>query len=154
MPRLVKGGKYAFGWSNVSSTGRIKIPPEAIMEYNLKTGDKLIVISGSKTSGGFSIVKIDKLKSSSLSIILDNNKTNILKIPKGEPLKKNLRVLCWTILDKDGVFFLPVNTLKLFGVSPCSRLLAIRGSGLGLGFAFKGPIINEAEKHEELEIFK
>ncbi|MBN2602637.1 MAG: hypothetical protein JXA91_00710 [Candidatus Thermoplasmatota archaeon] len=153
MPRLVKGGKYAFGWSNVSSTGRIKIPPEAVSEYNLKTADKLIVISGSKTSGGFSIVKIDKLKSSFLSIILDDDETNILKIPMGQPLKKNLRVLCWTILYKDGIFFLPINTLKLFGVSPGSRLLAIRGSGLGLGFAFKGPIINEAEKHEELEIF-
>ncbi len=153
MPKLVKGGKYAFGWSNVYSSGRIKIPPEAMSEYSLKTGDKLIVISGSKASGGFSIVKIEKLKSSFLSIILDDNNTNILKVPRGKPLKKSSRILCWTIIDKDGSFILPINTLKLFGVSLCSRLLAIRGSGLGLGFAFKGPIINEAEKHKELEIF-
>ena len=36
MPQLVKGGKYIFGWSKVGKEGKIKIPPEAYEEYNLK----------------------------------------------------------------------------------------------------------------------
>jgi len=154
MPQLVKGGKHTFGWSIISSSGRIMIPAEAREEYNLKTGDKLIIISGSKTSGGFSIVEIEKLRSSSLSNILENNSHfNILKTTKGEPVKKNQRVFCWAEIEEDGSFIIPINTLALFGASPGNRLLAIRGSGLGVGFAVKGPIIQEAEKHKELEIF-
>ena len=61
MPQLVKGGKNAFAWSKVRINGEIKIPNEVIVEYDLQPGDKVIIMSGSKTSGGFSIVKVEKL---------------------------------------------------------------------------------------------
>ncbi len=37
MPQLVKGGKYVYGWSKVSTKGKIAIPDKAKEEYNLAT---------------------------------------------------------------------------------------------------------------------
>ena len=71
MPQLVKGGKYVFGWSIISKDGQIIIPPEACKEYNYEINDKVIIISGSKTSGGFSIIKLNQVAKSFLSNLLD-----------------------------------------------------------------------------------
>ena len=73
MPQLVKDGKNVFGWSKVGNSGCIKIPMDVIEEYNLRPSNKVLIMSGSKTSRGFSIVKIEKLINSPLSIVLDNN---------------------------------------------------------------------------------
>jgi hypothetical protein len=43
--------------------------------------------------------------------------------------------------------------LKLYGIEPGDDLLVIRGSGLALGFAVRGPIVEEARNHPELERF-
>jgi hypothetical protein len=39
------------------------------------------------------------------------------------------------------------------GVHPGDRLLVVRGSGRALGFVARGPILDEALKHPELEVF-
>jgi len=57
MPQLVKGGKYVFSWSKVSDEGKIVTLSKAFIEYHLKAGDKIILLSGSKTSGGFGLIK-------------------------------------------------------------------------------------------------
>ena len=38
MPRLVKGGKYVYGWSEVGSGGKVAVPDEALAEYNFNVG--------------------------------------------------------------------------------------------------------------------
>jgi len=43
MPRLVKGGKYVYGWSEASSEGRIVVPDEALADYNLRPPCKVIL---------------------------------------------------------------------------------------------------------------
>jgi hypothetical protein len=53
--QLVKVGKHTFCWSAVGGTGEIMIPPEAITEYGLVEGEKLIVMPGSRKSGGFAL---------------------------------------------------------------------------------------------------
>ena len=40
MPRLVKGGKHVYGWSEVGTAGNIAVPDEALEEYSLKTPSK------------------------------------------------------------------------------------------------------------------
>ena len=45
MPRLVKGGKYTFGWSRVGDMGRITVPSEALIEYDLQEGEALALES-------------------------------------------------------------------------------------------------------------
>jgi len=53
MPQLVKGGKWVFGWTVVSSAGEVRIPPEAYAEYGFpsatgfQNGERLLVVRGS-----------------------------------------------------------------------------------------------------------
>jgi hypothetical protein len=65
MPQLAKGGKYVFGWSKVGDQGEIVIPLEALEEYNLTTDKNVILMSGSKTSGGFGLTMAESLKNQS-----------------------------------------------------------------------------------------
>jgi len=47
----------------------------------------------------------------------------------------------------------PSETLEAYGISRGDRLLVIRGNGRALGFAVRGPIVEEAERHLELDVF-
>ena len=112
MPQLVKGGKYAFGWSVVRNNGEINIPIEAQSEYKLEPAHKVIAISGSKTSGGFSIIKDDVLKKSKLSALLDDNPLLAhYNLSKGEIIAYHKRLICWTEIGDKGSIILPINTL-------------------------------------------
>lgn len=150
MPQLVKGGKYVFGWSYVGDEGKISLPPEAWIEYNYQLYDEVILISGSKTSGGFSIIKIDKLLESSLSRIISESQGNL---PKNEIFQNGNRNLFVSTFEEECAINLKPNVLNKFGIGLNTKLLAARGSGLGLGFIAKGPIYQEAENHPELELF-
>jgi len=55
MPWLTEGGKYTYGWSSVGLTGRITIAPKALRDYGLKASDRLILVPGSHSSGGFGL---------------------------------------------------------------------------------------------------
>jgi len=52
-------------------------------------------------------------------------------------------------IGADGRVALPLDT----GVQPGKRLLAVRGSGLALGFLQRGPIYKKALKHSEIKTF-
>jgi hypothetical protein len=52
MPQLVKGGKWVFGWVIVGQRREIQIPPEACAEYGFQTGGRVLLLSGSRRSGG------------------------------------------------------------------------------------------------------
>ena len=155
MPQLVKGGKNVFAWSKVGITGKIKIPEEVISEYQLHAFDKVIVIGGSKTSGGFSIVKIEKMKDSPLAVVLDENpELNSFKISNDKPIKYKNRFFTWTEITQEETLCLSNQALKFFGIKPGDKVLSVRGSGLGVGFIVKGPIIKEAENHQELKVYE
>ena len=155
MPQLVKGGKHVFGWSKVSDTGEIKISKEVMEEYNLQPSNKVYIISGSKTSGGFSIVKNEVLRKSKLSLVIkENPKLDDFTLKPGEPIKFQNRFICWTeILEQDSIQ-LPIETLHVYGIKPHDNVLSVRGSGLGVGFIVRGPILQEAKKHPELKEYE
>jgi len=73
MPRLVKGGKHVYGWSEVGTAGNIADHDEALEEYNLKTPCNVVLLSGSKRSGGFALTTATLLKNSRIYAILDGN---------------------------------------------------------------------------------
>jgi len=73
MPQLAKGGKYVFGWSIIGKDGGILLPEEARYEYQLEPGERVILMPGSNTSGGFSISKKSRIERSKLSDILVQN---------------------------------------------------------------------------------
>ena len=158
MPQLVKGGKYVFGWSLVHNTGRIIIPKEASNEYEFNTCDKVIIMPGSSTSGGFSISCVNQLKKGPFKEILTllkyNEKTKSFEIPELKLIeyRKNRRI-CWTQLYNGKHFTLLPKTLTTYGIEEGDKLLVCRGSGHALGFIVKGPIVETAKKHSELITF-
>ena len=151
MPQLVKGGKHVFGWSKVGEKGRIPIAGEAQEEYHLRPKDKVILSQGSKTSGGFSCIKEEIFRASRLSPLLDaNSHLTTFRFSKGVPTTYKKRVFSWTEICDDGSIDLPLETLQMFGIQPGDRVLVIRGSGLGVSFIVRGPIIEEAHRHVDL----
>ena len=158
MPQLVKGGKYVFGWSLVQKNGRIAIPEEAYVEYEFNTCDKIVIIPGSSTSGGFSIAQVNQLKNGPFEEILallrysDENKT--FQIPEQKLMKLRKRFVCWVKLFNTRYFDLQRETLTVYGIEVGDKLLVCRGSGHALGFIVKGPIVETARKHSELKTFR
>jgi hypothetical protein len=153
MPQLVKGGKHTFGWSIVSETGDIAIPPDSYAEYGFVEGETALVMSGSRTSGGLVLSRLETfMKSSIAGVLKEHGELAGHRIPEGETVKIGPRFFCWVQI-RDMRFSLPLNTLEKYGIAKGSALLTVRGSNVGLTFIVKGPIIEEAKKHHELETF-
>ena len=129
MSQLVKGGKWVFGWVLVGPQGEVTIPPEAWEEYGFQAGDEVILLPGSRRSGGFGLSTPQLLEQVS------------------EPLLT--RALARGHIAKVRRVAVPPG----IGIQPGDRLLAVRGSGRALGFVAKGPIYEEALKHPTLDIF-
>ena len=96
MPQLVKGGKYVFGWSKVHPRGKIIIPPEAFEEYGFLAGEKVISMSGSKTSGGFGVTSLRLLEGSPLSSFIEElPRLSEFRMEEGTPVVHNERIFSW-----------------------------------------------------------
>jgi len=156
MPKFVKGAKHVYGWSKVGSKGKILIPKEAMKEYNLGTTKKAILIPSSRRSGGFGLATKESLEKSPLINVILDEKPELVDFGgvEGEFIEINGRPYCWVTINKDGSINIPDETLKRYGINPGEELLSVRGSHLALGFISKGPIIEEAKKHNELELFE
>jgi hypothetical protein len=149
----VKGGKNTFGWSIVREQGDIAIPPDAYAEYGFVEGETAIVMSGSRKSGGFALSRIETFMNSSIAGVLkEHRELTGHGIPEGKTVKIGPRFFC-RVQIRDMRFSLPLNTLEKYGIAKGSALLTVRGSNIGLTFIVKGPIIEEAKKHHELETF-
>ena len=153
MPQLVKGGKYAYAWSKVNTNGRIVIPNEAITKYNLLTCDNVILMSGSKRSGGFGLTSVELLENSALRVILDGHpQLSKFQVAEGEAMEIKGKTYCWVKMNKDGSIVVPVRTLKNYGINLGDNVLSVRGSRFALGFVVRGLIIDEAKKHSNIKI--
>jgi hypothetical protein len=155
MPQLVKGGKYVFGWTTINTDGRIRIPDEAFDEYNFKMCEKIILMSGSITSGGFSISRSDSLIASKIGQqIIDLlgylKESDSFTAHRLKVIKSGTRLITWTILDDDKNFWLSNELIDSLGLQIGSKLLVGRGSGLGPAFIARGRIYDEALKHKNL----
>ncbi len=129
MPQLARGGKWVFGWSVIGRRRELLIPPAAYLEYGFQAYERVRFLSGSRTSGGFSIYREARMAEAAV------------------PLEK--MALADGVIGEDGRVQLPPE----IGVEPGQRLLAVRGSGRALGFIGRGPIYIEAQRHPELETF-
>jgi hypothetical protein len=131
MPRLVKGGKWTYGWVIVSAERRIAIPPEAWRRFGFQAGEVAVFVPGSRTSGGFAISTLQ------LTAESDAKRGGV-----------GLRELGRSLFGDESVVIPPE-----IPVMPGARLLAVLGSCYGLGFVARGPIYEEAMQHPELEVF-
>lgn len=153
MPQLAKGGKHVFGWSIVGPAGEVTVPPAALAEYGLTEGRPAMLIPGSSTSGGFSIVPLESLADSPLGEVLRARpELAAPDLADGTEAVHRGRLHCRVTL-RDGCIAPGAVALARYGATPGDRLLVVRGSGLGVGFAVRGPLVTEAERHLELEVF-
>ena len=67
MPQLNKGGKFVFGLSVINPDLTIRIPPQALLEYDALRDGKVIIFTGSKITGGFCVTTYPLLSNSRLS---------------------------------------------------------------------------------------
>jgi hypothetical protein len=155
MPQLARGGKYVYGWSQVSEEGSIAVPPEGLKEYGFQEFDKVILMSGSRRSGGFAVTTPALLAGSPLAAALNRfPRLRTFQMPEAMVLRSEGRPYCWTSIREDGYISLPEHTLREYEVIPGDRLLVVRGSSLALAFALKGPLVDEALTHSEIEVFE
>ena len=154
MPQLVKGGKHTYGWTQVGDRGRIQLPPDAAEEYGLKHEMKLLLLPGSKKSGGFGLASQDSFSRTPMTAVLQAHpELANFQLTEGAVVDYQGRTFSWVEL-REGVIQVPPGTLERYGVQIGDKLLVIRGSDLALGFAVRGPIIEEAEKHQGLAVFE
>ncbi len=154
MPQLVKGGKYVFGWSRIGNDGKIKIPKEAFIEYSFRTGEKVVLISGSKTSGGFGIFKYEKFQDTLIkSVVQQIEGIFSCNVPINKSFHYKNRYYCWTLILEDECIILPDEILNTYGIIIPTKVLAVRGSGLGLSFLSRGSIYKTALQHTEIKQF-
>lgn len=154
MPQLSKGGKYVFGWSKISENGDVIIPAEAIEEYHLAPREKIILISGSKASGGFVVSPKPLLEQSKIANVLTENPALAeFQLEEGKTIKFKGRLYCWVGFGDNGSLTLPAHTRQAFALKPGDFLLSIRGSDIAFVMGVKGPIIELAKTHPEIVVF-
>lgn len=153
MPQLVKGGKHTYGWTQVGEVGHILLPPEAMAEYGFNHSMRLLILPGSKKSGGFCVVSKDSFSRTPLAEVLQAHPDlGTFQLPEGAIVDYQGRLFSWVEM-RDGVIQVPAETLQHYGVRFGDSLLVIRGSDLGPAFAVRGLIIEEAKKHQDLAVF-
>lgn len=59
MPQMNKGGKFIFGKSLIHHDLTVCFPPQVVAEYNAGAEDKVILFTGSKSTGGFCVTRKD-----------------------------------------------------------------------------------------------
>jgi hypothetical protein len=157
MPQLVKGGKHVFGWTRIKPDGRIRVPDEAFEEYHFQSGEKIILMSGSRTSGGFSIIKRDALAASKIGRRIFHwmnhlNGPDSFTAAGQTPVRSGGRLISWMIMDEDKNIRLSDELITALELKFGHKLLVGRGSGLGPAFIAGGPIFEEALKHNNLSV--
>jgi hypothetical protein len=152
VPQLVRGGKHAFGWSRVRGEGAITVPPQALQEYRMREGKQLVILPGSRTSGGFGLARRDVFGLSVLGTALAGGPgAGRRKAPLGRVVKESRQYP--RVRLAGGTVTIAPQELERYGVRVGDRLLVVRGSGRAVGFAVRGPIVEEAGRHPELEVF-
>jgi hypothetical protein len=153
MPKLVSGGKHTYGWTMVGEKGEIVLPPDALQAYRFREGQRLSVVPGSVTSGGFGLGSMDTIHGSPLEEMLRDPLDPGECLPSsGEEAQIETKRFCWVELHH-GVVQIPPAVLVNYGGKIGDRLLVIRGSRRALGFAVRGLVVEEAQKHGDLKVF-
>lgn len=103
--------------------------------------------------GGFSIVPLHSLADSPLGDVLwARPELAAPDLADGTEAVHGGRLHC-RVTVRAGHILPGVEALARYGAAPGDRLLVVHGSGLRVGFAVRGPLVAEAHRHPELEVF-
>lgn len=155
MPRMNKGGKFVFGKSRIRDDLAVRLPPQAVAEYDIVCEGRVYLFTGSKSTGGFCVTRKGLLQPSKLGHILaDNPGLRDYLVAEGEFVPYKGRSYCWVGVSEDGVIRLSNETLRFLDVEEGMELLAIRSSDIAFTMGAKGPLLDRAEAYEgEIEVF-
>ena len=154
MPQMTKGGKYIFGWSKIGQNGELTFPTMAVKEYNLQEETYIYIVSGSKQTGGFSVMTEHLLSHSTLKNILEENPSLAERsLQEGELILYKERMYGWLSLNGTNVN-LPQSLMDSLGVNIGDKLLAIRSSNIAFTMGFRGSLIDKANNFKgKIETF-
>ncbi len=142
-----------FGFSAVNEDLTIRIPPQALSEYNATRDGKVIIFTGSKITGGFCVTTYPLLSGSRLRHILQECPAlRDCKLSEGEFIQYKGRKYAWLGIDSNGVVKLPQSTLEVLELQSGMELLSIRSSDIAFTMGAKGPLLEKAHNfHGEIE---
>lgn len=144
MPQLNKGGKFVFGICTLGEGLAVRLPPQALEEYGMEAEGRVVLMSGSKSTGGFVVSRLGLLLPSKLGHILkDLPALADGSLAPGEVMPYKGRLYGAAPLAAGRVLLTPGH-LKAFGLSPGSRLLCIRSSDIAFTLGAKGPLWERA----------
>lgn len=142
---MTKGGKFIFGISHIREDLTIRIPEQAVHEYALTDVENIILITGSKATGGFCITTYPLLSASKLfHILTDCHQLREKTLPMDKLIIYKGRGYTWLPIGKGGIINLIPDLMKALGLQVNSELLAIRSSNLAFTMGAKGPLWEKA----------
>ena len=149
MPQVTKGGKFIFGWSRVRESGRIFLPEQAIREYDIACEGRVILFTGSKSTGGFCVTRKGLWQPSKLGFVLEDS-PEIMNYTVPPFFWKHIkgRSYCWTNITADGELVLPPETLSFLRMKIGDRLLSIRSSDIAFTMGHHGQLVERASAFE------
>ncbi|MEO3944915.1 hypothetical protein [Gorillibacterium sp. CAU 1737] len=155
MPQLTFGGKYVYGWIQGEANGKVRLPSEALSDYGIIPGERVLLMSGSKTSRGFSVLSVPRMRlhDSPLLEAVQPAFESEGTLLQDTWIQHKGRIFATAELDQDGELHLTDRALQAFGIPEHKRLLSIRSSNIAFVNIVQGPIVDRALTHPEVEVF-
>ncbi len=149
MPQMNKGGKFIFGKSMIRDDLTIRLPTQALTEYNVTAEGKVYLFTGSKVTGGFCVTRKGLLEPSKLGHILaDNPALQNYQTTEGDFIKYKGRSYCWVNILENGVIQLNQQILDFLNLKIGMELLSIRSSDIAFTMGATGPLLERAANYE------
>lgn len=149
MPQLNKQGKFVYGISIIKKDLSVQLPDQILREYSIAQSGKIIVLTGSKSTGGFCITSKEILEKSKLSHILnDLTKLRDYQLASGEFIQYKGRSYSWIPITESGLIQLPIEMMKFLGLSAGNELLSIRSSNIAITMGAFGPLLEKARRYQ------
>ena len=148
MPQMNKGGKFIFGRSTVRDDGTVRIPAQAIEEYDITIEKRVYLFTGSKVTGGFCVTRKGLLAPSKLGHILTENAgLQNYTSQSGEFIKYKGRYYCWVDISETGQVALTNAMMDFLQIHPGMQLLSIRSSDIAFTMGARGPLLERAKHY-------
>jgi len=149
MPQITKGGRFVFGRSRIRNDLSVRFPPQAVDEYKITADQKIYLMTGSKSTGGFCVTRMGLLAPSKLRMILTENPELFdYSIAPGDFVRYKGRSYCWLPIEEDGVIRLTPEMMSFLDLRVGMRLLSIRSSDIAFTMGAKGRLPEAADSYE------
>lgn len=155
MPQMTKGGKFIFGKSLLREDGSLRLPPQAVEEYQIASEGRVYLFTGSRITGGFCVTRKGLLLPSKLGHILTDMPA-LMDYTAGEGafLPYKGRWYGWTAISPDEMLTLSEPAMQFLKLAPGMELLSIRSSDIAFTMGAKGPLLEKAANYPgEIPVF-